>query len=58
MKNVVLTACILMVAMSCYLLGYVHSAMSLIVAGCVLEAWFWIRAMRSDPKPANPAPLA
>ena len=57
MKHVVVTVFILLAAMSCYLLGYVNSAMSLIVLGCVLEAWFWIRALRSEPKQAKPVPL-
>lgn len=47
MKHVVVTLLILLIAMSCYLLGLFKSAMSLVFAGCVFEAWFWVRALRS-----------
>jgi hypothetical protein len=43
MKYHSITALLLIIALSCYMLGYAGAGWLAIAAGAAFELWFWIR---------------
>lgn len=43
MKYHLITAILLTIAVSCYVLGYNGAGWAVIAAGAVFELWFWVR---------------
>lgn len=41
-----ITAAIVLTALGCYALGFALGGVALLVAGGVLEFWFWVRLLR------------
>jgi hypothetical protein len=58
MKHHLLTMLILLAAIALYAIGMGGGGSALLVAGAILELWFWVRAMRGSRRAASAVPRA
>lgn len=54
MSRHIITFAIVLAAVVLYVKGFSQLSAALVVAGLVLETWFWVRLVRASPAPDAP----